>query len=114
MFTKDELNEILKPWENSVDNRPTPGQANDGYAYSKQERKKAYQMACYWHGNYHDAAISNDTLTDFICHQSDVIEMLANALGFANGRLDHIEERLALGKTEVYCPTYGTMVKVPK
>lgn len=114
MVTKDEINKVLKPWGNSVDNRPVPNPLSHNYAYSAQDRKTAYNMACRWHGDYHDAAISNDTLTDFICHQSDVIEMLANALGFANGRLDYIEERLALVKKEVCCPTCGTMVEVPK
>ena len=94
MFTKDELNEILKPWGNSVDNRPTPGQADDGYAYSKPERKRAYQMARQWQNGHHNPLESDETITDFICHQSDVIEMLANALGFANSRIAAMEERI--------------------
>lgn len=114
MFTKDELNEILKPWGTSIDNRPVPKVQQINYAYSEQDRKKAYDMACRWHGNYHDVVTSNDTLTDFICHQSDIIEMLANALGFANGRLEATQERLyRIKNANLCCHQCGATITLP-
>lgn len=89
MFTPDEINSILKPWGDSLDKRPVPSE--DDYAYEDSDRKRALEMATKWEGGYRpmnlDTIMSN-VLCDFICHQSDVIEMLCHALSFANQRID--------------------------
>lgn len=89
MFTPDEINSILKPWGDSLDKRPVPSE--DDYAYEESDRKRALEMATKWEGGYRpmnlDTIMSN-VLCDFICHQSDVIEMLAHALSFANNKLE--------------------------
>ena len=84
MFTANDINELLKPWSASLDERPVP--TNNDYAYEEKNRQTAWDMASKWEGEgvvYPDC----QTLCDFICHQSDVIEMLAHALSFANKRL---------------------------
>ena len=84
MFTREQINELLKPWESSLDERPLP--TKDSFAYENTDRMKAWDMAVYWRG---DAFPKKDigVCLDFICHQSDVIELLAHALSFANKRL---------------------------
>ena len=84
MFTREQINELLKPWGSSLDERPI---AVDGYAYGKHDHMEARKMANNWVGDYYSSTLEVQALADFICHQSDVIEMLAHALSFANKKL---------------------------
>lgn len=83
MFTREQINELLKPWGSSLDERPSP--TEDNFAYEQIARKRAWEMANTWQGEHF--ALIGDVCLDFICHQSDAIEMLAHALSFANKRL---------------------------
>ena len=85
MFTKEQINEILRPWDSSMDERPTP--TTEDYAYDKTDREKAWMMAHDWQEPHIVMMDDDETMEDFICHQSDVIEMLAHALSFANKKL---------------------------
>ena len=90
MFTREQINELLKPWGSSLDERPTP--SKDYFAYEESDRKRAWDMANYWQEKHIGVMMSTEVLQDFICHQSDVIEMLAHALNFANKRLMNDEQ----------------------
>ena len=85
MFTREQINELLKPWGSSLNERPLP--TKHYYAYEELDRKRAWNMAYDWQDKHIGLMDSKDICTDFICHQSDVIEMLAHTLSFANARL---------------------------
>ena len=103
MFTDEQLNEILAPWGSSINERPIP--SPEGYAYEQKNRKTACEIAIQWQKAHGNADIGMDApRDDFICHQEDIIYMLAHALSFANRKLLHKSEpSVSIAKSE-YLP----------
>lgn len=97
MFTKEQINELLSPWDMSVDERPKP---NGDYAYEKSDRRTAYAMAKEW-GGVSIPLDPDGVMEDFICHQSDVIEMLARALSFANKKIEDKQDMIEILEDQV-------------
>jgi hypothetical protein len=92
MFTKEQIANQLKPWGIYLDEElPRP---YAGFAYELKDRETAFKMAYDWHdiNNILSAAGSDQRLLDFICHQSDVIELLTRALSYANRRCQTMEQ----------------------
>lgn len=92
MFTKEQIANQLKPWGISLDEELARPDA--GFAYELKDRETAYKMAHSWHGIHNvlsDPGLEQ-CLLDFICHQSDVIELLTRALSYANRRCQAMEQ----------------------
>lgn len=86
MTKPNEIEELLKPYGLSLKERPYPSEK--GYAYEQSDRKRAVNMAINWQEQNHNNDYGYDgARDDFICHQSDVIELLINALKWANHKL---------------------------
>ena len=86
MFTDEQINEILAPWGASLKERPVP--SIDNYAYEPKDRLAARDTAIQWQKDHGNTDIGMDaSRDDFICHQADIIYMLAHALSFANRKL---------------------------
>ena len=86
MFTDEQINEILAPWGASLQERPVP--SAQGYAYEQKDRNTARDTAIQWQKDHQNADIGIDaSRDDFICHQADIIFMLAHALSCANQKL---------------------------
>lgn len=81
--TPEQIEEMLKPYGLSLSGLPRP--SIDHYAYEDKDRKTASSLAFKWQGQ---SGWCENALSDFICHQCDVIELLMSALSFAtkNGR----------------------------
>ena len=86
MFTDEQINEILAPWGASLKERPVP--SAESYAYEPKDRLTARKTAIQWQKDHGNADVGMDAARDdFICHQADIIYMLAHALSFANRKL---------------------------
>ena len=89
MTTPDEIEALLKPYGLSLKERPKA--TKDSFAYEEHDRNIAWDMACIWQDEHIDYKSDVDVCTDFICHQSDVIELLCNTLKWANHFVDNIK-----------------------
>ena len=99
MFTKEQINKILEPWDSSIDERPVP--TRNDFAYDESARDKATQMALRWQDEHLSPFSDAEMYADFICHQSDVIEMLAHALSFANKRIEDKQDIIEILEDQV-------------
>ena len=80
--TPEQIEEMLKPYGLTLSDLPKP--SIDHYAYEPKDRKTASSLASNWQGQ---SGWGEYALSDFICHQCDVIELLMSALSIANRRL---------------------------
>ena len=79
MTTPEKIEELLKPYGLTL--KDLPAVTPDDWAYEPKERTWAMEMVKNWTDgrmSYVPAPIA-----DFICHQSDVIELLVKALSMA-------------------------------
>lgn len=86
MTTAKEIEELLRPYGLSLMELPVP--SKDGFAYEEADRTKLKKVAIGWEGKHFFKF--EDTIRareDFMCHQSDVIELLCSALKWANHKL---------------------------
>ena len=85
MMTPEQIEALLKPHNCSLKTLPI----SDGqdYAYEERDRKTAFQTAKKWQGSNYNIFNPDTAEEDFICHQSDVIEILCQALSIANRKL---------------------------
>lgn len=76
--TPEQIEEMLKPYGLTLSDLPKP--SIDHYAYEPKDRKTASSLAFHWQGQN---GWCESALSDFICHQCDVIELLVSALSIA-------------------------------
>ena len=81
--TPEQIEEMLKPYGLTLSDLPKP--SIDHYAYGYRDRNEASSLALNWQGQSEWAEYA---LSDFICHQCDVIELLVSALSVANRRFE--------------------------
>ena len=85
MTTPEQIEALLKPHNCSL--KALPVSDGQDYAYEERDRKTAFQMAKKWQGSNYNIFNPDMAEEDFICHQSDVIEILCQALSIANRKL---------------------------
>lgn len=84
MTTSEQINNLIELYGKSLSEIRIP---NTDFAYEKTERKNAHDMAKEWQGEHYKSTEAKSALEDFICHQSDVIEILCSCLKWANKKL---------------------------
>ena len=80
--TPEKIEELLRPYKYTLRALPRPG---DDWAYDVKDRVDAIERALAWQDTK-DEKDFEESVADFICHQSDVIEMLTRALELAQKR----------------------------
>ncbi len=81
MYTPEQIENLIKPFGLSLTTLPKADKTSIAYDISRHYA--AIEGARNW-GNKNDLLTSNMVMCDFICHQSDVIELLCSALEKAN------------------------------
>ena len=87
MTTPEQIEALLEPHKGTLKELPVPNEQD--YAYESKDRIWAAQAAQKWQGSHYDFFYDAAAKSDFICHQSDVIELLVQALSIANRRLGY-------------------------
>ena len=81
--TPEQIEEMLKPYGLTLSELPKPNALR--FAYERKDMETATKLAEDWEGKQ---SWREDSMSDFICHQCDVIELLMTALSIANKRIE--------------------------
>lgn len=78
MTSKEKIEQLLNYYGDTLNDLPSP--SNDRYAYYPTDLNDACERASGWSFGITNMRVTESSLADFICHQSDIIEKLVKAL----------------------------------
>lgn len=78
MTSKEKIEKLLNYYGDTLNDLPSP--SDDRYAYHPTDLNNAYERATEWSFGIKNLRVTESSLADFICHQSDIIEKLVKAL----------------------------------
>jgi len=91
MSTPEQIEELIQKYGFSLNDLPKPTASE--YGYEPKDRVACASNAIKWQceetGKETLDFDERNAYADFICHQSDVIEILVKCLGFCNKCLDY-------------------------